>query len=124
MPRSSLTFYSSNNTGRRRTQDEKKLNVNQGDTVKVIDPSCKSLDKDLPVVKTYIESKGLVADISENIYSEEDPFYSNTDESRANDLISALLDDIVKIIWCIRGGAGFDRGSIRLILKFSSATTT
>ncbi|XP_037032944.1 putative carboxypeptidase RC0549 [Bradysia coprophila] len=90
---------------------EKALNVKPGDVVKVIAPARKSPDSALPLIKNYVESLGLVANISENIYSDEDAFYANTDEFRANDLISAVLDDDVKIIWCVRGGTG----SIRLI---------
>lgn len=90
---------------------EKTLNIKPGDVVKVVAPARKSSDAALPLMKNYIESLGLVADISENIYSNEDAFYSNTDEFRADDLISAVLDENVKIIWCVRGGAG----SIRLI---------
>lgn len=90
---------------------EKSLNVNPGDIVKVIAPARKSSDAALPLIKAYVESLGLVANISDNIYSTEDLFYSNTDEFRANDLISALLDDDVRIIWCVRGGTG----SIRLV---------
>lgn len=92
-------------------QVNKTLNVNQGDIVRVIAPARKSPDTALPIIKTYVESLGLVANISADIYGTIDPFYSNTDEYRANDLISALVDDRVKIIWCIRGGTG----SIRLI---------
>lgn len=87
------------------------MNVNPGDIVRVVAPARKSPDAALPAIKTYVESLGLVANISEDIYSTIDPFYSNTDEYRANDLISALVDDNVKIIWCVRGGTG----SIRLI---------
>ncbi len=87
------------------------LNVTSGDIVRVVAPARSSSVSTLPLIKDYIESLGLVANISENIYSTEDAFYSNTDEFRANDLISALLDDNVKIIWCVRGGTG----SIRLV---------
>lgn len=87
------------------------MNIQPGDVVKVIAPARKTPDSALPLIKTYVESLGLVADISENIYSDEDAFYANTDEFRANDLISAVLDEKVKIIWCVRGGTG----SIRLV---------
>lgn len=56
--------------------------------------------------KYYIESLGLVADVSPDIFSDAEEIYSNTDEFRTNDLVSALLDDKVKVIWCIRGGSG------------------
>ncbi|KAJ6645445.1 putative carboxypeptidase [Pseudolycoriella hygida] len=87
------------------------FNVSLGDIVKIVAPASKSSDSALPLIKNYIESLGLVANISDNIYSTVDPFYSNTDEFRANDLISALVDDNVKVIWCVRGGTG----SIRLV---------
>lgn len=91
---------------------EKSLDVSEGDIVRVVAPSRKTADSTLPLIKTYVEeSLKLVPIISDDIYSNEDPFYSNTDEYRANDLISALLDPNVKIIWCVRGGTG----SIRLI---------
>lgn len=35
-------------------------------------------------------------------------YHSNTDEFRANNLISALLDDS-KVVWCLRGGRGVSR---------------
>lgn len=41
--------------------------------------------------------------MTENIYAVQPLGYSNTDEFRLNDLISALTDDS-KVIWCIRGG--------------------
>lgn len=89
--------------------------VKKGDIVRVVAPGCKSSESFLPLIKTYIESIGLVANISENIFSNEDPLYSNTDEFRANDLISALMNDNVKVIWCILGCSNLARGSIRLI---------
>lgn len=80
--------------------------------MRIIAPSRKTPDTTLPLIKTYVdETLKLVANISDDIYSNEDPFYSNTDEYRANDLISALLDDNVRIIWCVRGGTG----AIRLV---------
>ena len=37
------------------------------------------------------------------------PYYSNTDEYRFCDLVQALNDDNVNIIWCARGGLGSSR---------------
>lgn len=87
------------------------MNVNPGDIVKVIAPGSKGTVAGLPKIEAYIELLQLEANISENIYSSADLFYSNTDAFRADDFISALLDDNIKIIWCVRGGGG----SIRLI---------
>lgn len=41
--------------------------------------------------------------MTENIYQDQPLGYSNTDEFRLDDLISALTDNS-KVIWCIRGG--------------------
>lgn len=79
--------------------------------MKIIAPSGRGNVTALPLITNYVQSLGLVANIIDNIYDESEPFYAASDEFRANDLISALLDDSVKVIWCIRGGAG----SIRLI---------
>jgi len=84
----------------------KSLMANPGDVVRVVAPAGKGAQSSLPLIKNYVESLGLVADISLNIYNQSEPFYSNSDEFRASDLISALLNDTVKVIWCIRGGSG------------------
>ncbi|CAL8114072.1 unnamed protein product [Orchesella dallaii] len=86
-----------------------KFRANPGDLVRVVAPAGKGSSQNLPLIKEYIESLGLVAQITDNIYDQDEPFYSNFDEFRANDLISAILDDNCKIIWCIRGGAGCNR---------------
>ncbi|ODN01885.1 hypothetical protein Ocin01_04785 [Orchesella cincta] len=86
-----------------------KFRANPGDLVRVVAPAGKGSSQNLPRITEYIESLGLVAQITDNIYDQDEPFYSNFDEFRANDLISAILDDNCKIIWCIRGGAGCNR---------------
>lgn len=78
------------------------------DKVAIIAPSSKGNPSNLPTIKEYVEALDFSAHISENIYSNDNPFYSNSDEFRANDLITALTDDS-KIIWCIRGGKGAPR---------------
>ncbi|MDM8335353.1 LD-carboxypeptidase [Wolbachia pipientis] len=78
------------------------------DQVDIIAPSSKGKESDLTTIKKYIEALDFNPHISEKIYSNNNPFYSNSDEFRANDLISALTDDS-KIIWCIRGGEGASR---------------
>lgn len=68
-------------------------------------------DSEIPPMVNFIESIGMVPNITENIYQPFEPFFhSNTDDFRVNDLISALTDNS-KVIWCIRGG----RGNSRLI---------
>lgn len=76
--------------------------------VDIIAPSSKGKESDLPTIKEYVKTLGFNPHISEKIYSNDNPFYSNSDEFRANNLISALIDDS-KMIWCIRGGEGASR---------------
>lgn len=78
------------------------------DQVDIIAPSSKGKGSDLTTIKEYVEALGFYPHVSEKIYSNDNPFYSNSDEFRASDLISALTDDS-KIIWCIRGGTGASR---------------
>ncbi|MDG7053318.1 MAG: LD-carboxypeptidase [Wolbachia endosymbiont of Alcedoecus sp.] len=78
------------------------------DQVDIIAPSSKGEESDLTTIKGYVEALGFYPNVSEKIYSNDNPFYSNYDEFRASDLISALTDDS-KIIWCIRGGTGASR---------------
>ncbi|MGL9719044.1 MAG: LD-carboxypeptidase [Wolbachia sp.] len=78
------------------------------DQVDIIAPSSKGKESDLTTIKEYVEALGFYPHVSEKIYSNDNPFYSNSDEFRANDLISALIGDS-KIIWCIRGGTGASR---------------
>ncbi|MDN5247901.1 MAG: LD-carboxypeptidase [Wolbachia endosymbiont of Tyrophagus putrescentiae] len=78
------------------------------DKVHIIAPSGKGEESDLIAIRKYVESLGFDVYLSEKIYSNDNPFYSNSDEFRANDLISALIDDS-KIIWCIKGGKGASR---------------
>ncbi|MDG7055271.1 MAG: LD-carboxypeptidase [Wolbachia endosymbiont of Menacanthus eurysternus] len=78
------------------------------DQVDIIAPSSKGKESDLTTIKEYVEALGFYPHVSEKIYSNDNPFYSNSDGFRANDLISALIGDS-KIIWCIRGGTGASR---------------
>ncbi|MDE5063927.1 LD-carboxypeptidase, partial [Wolbachia endosymbiont of Drosophila chauvacae] len=78
------------------------------DQVDIIAPSSKGKESDLTTIKEYVEALDFNPHISEKIYSNDNPFYSNSDEFRANDLVSALTGDS-KIIWCIRGGEGASR---------------
>ncbi|KLT21656.1 peptidase S66 family protein [Wolbachia endosymbiont of Armadillidium vulgare str. wVulC] len=84
------------------------LLTNPANQVDIIAPSSKGKESDLPTIKEYVKTLDFNPHISEKIYSNDNPFYSNSDEFRANDLISALTDDS-KIIWCIRGGEGASR---------------
>ncbi|NUY39152.1 LD-carboxypeptidase [Wolbachia endosymbiont of Litomosoides brasiliensis] len=76
--------------------------------IDIVAPSSKGKEQDLTTIKEYVETLGFSSHISEKIYSNDNPFYSNSDEFRASDLINALINDN-KIIWCIRGGTGASR---------------
>ncbi|WFW29684.1 MAG: LD-carboxypeptidase [Wolbachia endosymbiont of Menacanthus eurysternus] len=78
------------------------------DQVDIIAPSSKGRESDLIFIKEYVEALGFYPHVSEKIYSNDNSFYSNSDEFRANDLINALIGKS-KIIWCIRGGTGASR---------------
>jgi muramoyltetrapeptide carboxypeptidase len=91
-----------------------------GDTVRIVAPAGRGSPANLSSIKAYVESLGLVAQISDNIYGDS-PFYSNTDEFRAQDLIAAIRDPLCKIIWCIRGGSGCIRLVPFLDKEFSSS---
>lgn len=77
-------------------------------TVDIIAPSCKGKQSDLVNITEYIKSLNLNISLSEAIYSGNNPFYSNSDKFRANDLIKAITSDS-KIIWSIKGGKGASR---------------
>ncbi|QIT36254.1 LD-carboxypeptidase family protein [Wolbachia endosymbiont of Brugia pahangi] len=79
--------------------------INQVD---IIAPSSKGKEPDLTTIKEYIEALDFNFHILEKIYSNNNPFYPNSDEFRASDLISVLINDS-EIIWCIRGGTGASR---------------
>ena len=84
------------------------INTYGASQVDIIAPSSKGKESDLRIIKEYVKGLGFNARISEKIYSNDNPFYSNSDEFRANDLINALTDNST-IIWCIRGGTGAAR---------------
>ena len=78
--------------------------LSQGDTVDIIAPSSKG--STLDGIAKYIEDMGLTPRIASDIYSDEDIFYANTNEYRAQAFKDALLSEDSKAIWCIRGGKG------------------
>ncbi|KJV56115.1 LD-carboxypeptidase family protein [Orientia chuto str. Dubai] len=75
----------------------------------IIAPSSKGSELNLQLIEDYLESIGIKANIPENIYSDADPLYSNTDEFRAESLVKALTNQNSIAIWCTRGGRGASR---------------
>ncbi|KJW07408.1 LD-carboxypeptidase family protein [Orientia tsutsugamushi str. UT144] len=77
--------------------------------IDVIAPSSKGSELNLQLIEDYLESIGVKANVPENIYSDNEPLYSNTDEFRAESLVKALTNPKSIAIWCIRGGRGANR---------------
>ena len=65
------------------------LLTNPANQVDIIAPSSKRKESDLPTIREYVKTLDFNPHISEKIYSNDNPFYSNSDEFRANDLVSA-----------------------------------
>ncbi len=80
--------------------------LKKGDIVDVLAPSGRGKKEDLDNIAKYIESFDLIPRIADDIYSNEDIFYSNTNEYRANAFKEALVREDSKLLWCIRGGEG------------------
>ncbi len=83
---------------------QKIITLQKGDIVDVVAPSCKGSATD--GIADYVKSIGLEPRIADDIYSNDDIFYANTNEYRARAFKEALLAEDSKAIWCIRGGKG------------------
>lgn len=75
--------------------------------IHVIAPASKTPRSELAAIAHYLTTLGLTFYLPETIYGE-DPLYANSDEARADHLITALTDDSA-FIWCLRGGYGSSR---------------
>jgi muramoyltetrapeptide carboxypeptidase len=75
--------------------------------VHVIAPASKTARSELAAITQYLTALRLKFYLPETIYGE-DPLYANSDEARANHLVTALTDDST-FIWCLRGGYGSAR---------------
>lgn len=75
--------------------------------IHVIAPASKTPRSELAAIAHYLTTLGLKFYLPETIYGE-DPLYANSDEARADHLITALTDDS-SFIWCLRGGYGSSR---------------
>jgi len=86
--------------------------IEPGDVVRIVAPAGKGNAANLPLIRGYVNSLELVPILRDDVYADV-PFYSNTDEFRAEDFLAAMMDNDCKVIWTIRGGAGCIR-----IIKF------
>jgi muramoyltetrapeptide carboxypeptidase len=84
---------------------EKPASLKKGDKVVIISTARKiSKEEVTPAIK-LLNEWGLEVVFGENLFKEEDQF-SGTTEQRINDLQSALDDEMIKAVFCARGGYG------------------
>ncbi|NP_001155984.1 putative LD carboxypeptidase [Acyrthosiphon pisum] len=77
--------------------------------VRVIAPSSMGKPSNLEVFRRFLRDAGMTARVDDSIYrAGADPFYANTDQFRAADLVDALTDSCT-VVWCARGGKGASR---------------
>ena len=76
--------------------------------VDIIAPSGSFPAQDIPVLRQYIESKGCIARIPEQILGP-DLLSAQSDAQRFAQLKAALLAEDSQLIWCVRGGYGATR---------------
>ena len=81
-----------------------------GDTVAIVAPAKCISEKYLQNAKELIESWGLVCKIGKNA-AKQNGFFSGSDDERTSDLQWALDDEVIKAVFCARGGYG----TIRII---------
>lgn len=78
--------------------------------VHVIAPSSKGKQANVKTYREFVRNTvGMTAHITDSIFRDgADPFYANTDQFRADDLVDALTDDSA-VVWCALGGKGASR---------------
>uniref|UniRef100_A0A2H8TM34 Putative carboxypeptidase RC0549 n=1 Tax=Melanaphis sacchari TaxID=742174 RepID=A0A2H8TM34_9HEMI len=78
--------------------------------VRVIAPSSMGKPSNLEAFSRFLWDAGMSAHVDHSMYRPgADPFYANTDQHRADDLVDALTDDVSTVVWCARGGEGASR---------------
>jgi len=77
--------------------------------VRVIAPSSMGKLSNLEAFRRFLRDAGMTARVDDSIYRPgADPFYANTDQFRAADLVDALTDSST-VVWCALGGRGASR---------------
>lgn len=86
-------------------------NDGHGVAARIIAPSSKGPKSNLETFKTIVRDLGMTPHMSDSIYGDGDPFYANTDQLRADDLVDALTggDGTAAVVWCALGGSGASR---------------
>jgi muramoyltetrapeptide carboxypeptidase len=79
--------------------------LQKGDKIRIIAPARKIALGELQTAMKLLEMSGYEVDLGKYMLGVHHQ-YSGTDEERASDLQDAIDDDLVKAIWCARGGYG------------------
>lgn len=83
--------------------------LKKGDLIDIIAPGSKSPLEVISGAKKNLSAIGYKVRIEKDIFSNENPFHSNSDNYRFKDLVKALNSNNSKVIWCLRGGYGCNR---------------
>ena len=84
---------------------QKPLHLKQGDKVAIISTARKISEKEIEPAIEMLNKWGLIVVLGENLFKEDHQF-SGTTKERTSDLQKALDDEMVKAVFCARGGYG------------------
>ena len=90
--------------------------LKSNDKVAIIAPAGKINHAVVDFAKEKLESWGLTVVLGEHVFNKHFQ-YAGTDEERLSDFQKAIDDDLVKAIFCARGGYGLIRIIDQLMLK-------
>ena len=79
--------------------------LDTGDKIGFVAPSCILKDKDLTQSIKFFNNLGIEVVVANDIYSEY-RYMAGTDIKRAQDINKMFIDNTIKAIFCVRGGAG------------------
>lgn len=98
---------------------QKPAHLKKGDKVMIISTARKISEEEIRPAVEVLNKWGLIVVLGENLFKENHQF-SGTTEQRTNDLQKALDDEMIKAVFCARGGYG----TVKLVdaLDFSKFT--
>lgn len=76
----------------------------KGDTVAIVAPSSPTPREKVDRCKSLVEDMGYVVNMGKCTYRSIRGYSAGTGEERAKDIMDMFKDNLVKAIWCIRGG--------------------
>jgi muramoyltetrapeptide carboxypeptidase len=83
--------------------------LTSGDKVGIVAPGRKVSVNDIDAAKKAFSSWGVEIELTPNLFSEEHPYLSSSDDRRRDDFQRMLDDDRIRAIICARGGYGTTR---------------